>query len=174
MFLESSEELRPGDVLLVDDGGRTDRACVGDLTALEVRGAGASGMVVWGCHRDTAQLLDIGFPVFSLGARPAGPTGVEPAPPGAVPRLGEHRVEPGDLVVGDADGVVLLPGDRAEEILRTAAGIVEVEGAQAAAARDGRSLREQLDFTGYLEARRRDPSYTFREHLRRRGGAIER
>jgi 4-hydroxy-4-methyl-2-oxoglutarate aldolase len=174
VFLEACQHLRPGDVLVVDDGGRTDRACVGDLTALEVKGAGGTGLVVWGCHRDSTQLLEVGLPVFSLGARPPGPVTVEPAAAGAVPRLAEHPVEPGDLVVGDEDGVVLLPGDRGEEILEAAAEIVGVESAQAADVRDGRSLRAQLDFDAYLEARRRDPSFSFREHLRRRGGAIER
>lgn len=173
-FLEACDDLRAGEILLVDDGGRTDRACIGDLTALEVKGAGGGGMVVWGCHRDSVQLLEVGLPVFSLGARPNGPLRVEPAPPSAEPRFGEHRVEPGDLVVADADGGLLLPGDRAEEILRAAAEIASTEAGQAAAMRNGQSLREQLEFTTYLERRQRDPSYTFREHLRRGGGAIER
>jgi 4-hydroxy-4-methyl-2-oxoglutarate aldolase len=174
VFLEACETLRAGEILLVDDGGRTDRACIGDLTALEVKGAGGGGMVVWGCHRDSAQLLEVGLPVFSLGSRPNGPLGVDPAPPEAVPRLGEHRIEPGNLIVADADGVVLLPGDRAEEIIGAAAEIAITEAGQAAAMRTGRSLREQVEFAVYLERREREPSYTFREHLRRGGGAIER
>jgi 4-hydroxy-4-methyl-2-oxoglutarate aldolase len=174
VFLEACDDLRPGEVLLVDDGGRTDRACIGDLTALEVKGAGGSGMVVWGCHRDTVQLLEIGLPVFSLGVRPNGPLGVEPADPGDVPCLGEHRIEPGDLIVADADGVLVLPADRTEEIVAAAAEIAGTEAGQGTAMRDGRSLREQLGFAAYLERRGRDPDYTFREHLRQGGGAIER
>ncbi len=174
VFLEACEAMSPGDVLVIDDGGRTDRACTGDLTALEVKGAGGDGIVVWGCHRDTAQLIDVGLPVFSLGAMPNGPAGVEPARPGAVAHLGEHAVEQGDVVVGDADGVILLPGDRAEEILRVAAEIAGTETGQADAMRGGTSLRDQLDFRSYLAERDRDPSYTLRDHLKRRGGAIER
>jgi 4-hydroxy-4-methyl-2-oxoglutarate aldolase len=172
IFLEACESLHKGDVLIVDDGGRTDRACVGDLTALEVQGAGGAGIVVWGCHRDTGQLLDVDLPVFSLGARPNGPASVEDR--GGPPRLGEHPVEEGDVVVGDADGIVLVPAARVEEIMTTATEIVATETGQADAARKGRSLREQLDFAGYLAERSRDPSFTLREHLRRRGGAIER
>jgi len=173
-FLQACEELRPGDVLVVDDRGRTDRACIGDLTGLEVKGAGGEGMVVWGCHRDSVQLLEVNLPVFSLGARPPGPLGVEPATPGTVPSLGVHPVEAGDVVVADADGVLLLPGDRAEEIVGVAAEIARTELDQAEAMRAGRSLREQVDFGEYVQRRARDPSYTFRDHLRRRGGAIER
>jgi 4-hydroxy-4-methyl-2-oxoglutarate aldolase len=174
VFLEACHDLLAGDVLLVDDRGRTDRACVGDLTALEVKGAGGSGLVVWGCHRDTEQLLEVGLPVFSLGPRPNGPLGVESAPPGAVPSLGDHPVESGDVVVADADGALLLPGDQAEEIVGAAAEIAATEGQQADDMRSGRSLREQVGFEAYLEIRGRDPGYTFREHLRRGGGAIER
>lgn len=173
-FLEACEDLLAGEILLVDDRGRTDRACIGDLTALEVRGAGGAGMVVWGCHRDSVQLIEVGLPVFSLGARPNGPLGVESAPPDAAPRLGEHRVEPGDVVVADGDGVLLLPGDRADEIVEVAGEIAGTEAGQAEAMRGGRSLREQVGFAAYLEERGRDADYTFREHLRRRGGAIER
>jgi regulator of RNase E activity RraA len=105
---------------------------------------------------------------------PNGPSGVEAATPGAVAHLGEHPVEPGDVVVGDADGVILLPGDRAEEVLRVAGEIASTETAQADAMREGTSLREQLAFRDYLAERERDPGYTLRDHLKKRGGAIER
>jgi 4-hydroxy-4-methyl-2-oxoglutarate aldolase len=136
VFLEACDDLRAGEILLVYDGGRTDRACIGDLTALEVKGAGGGGMVVWGCHRDSAELLEVGLPVFSLGARPNGPLGIDHALPEAVPRLGEHRVEPGDIIVADADGALLLPEDRAEEIVGAAAEIAGTEAGQAAATRN--------------------------------------
>ena len=63
----------PGDVLVVDNGGRLDEACVGDLVVLEAQAASLEGMVVWGLHRDTGDIRAIGLPVFSLGARPNGP-----------------------------------------------------------------------------------------------------
>jgi 4-hydroxy-4-methyl-2-oxoglutarate aldolase len=112
--------------------------------------------------------------VFSLGARSNGPLGMEPADPGWVPHIGEQRVDPEDVVVADADGVLLLPGDRAEEIVGVADEIARTELGQAEAMRAGRSLREQVEFGDYLDRRMRDPSYTFRQHLRQRGGAIER
>jgi 4-hydroxy-4-methyl-2-oxoglutarate aldolase len=68
VFLEALEAAEHGDVLVVDNGGRTDEACVGDLVTLEVRTADLAGIVIWGLHRDTSELLEIGLPVFSLGA----------------------------------------------------------------------------------------------------------
>ena len=59
VLLESIDDAPPGAVLIVDNGGRDDEACVGDLIALEARLAGLSGIVIWGRHRDTAQLRAI-------------------------------------------------------------------------------------------------------------------
>ena len=73
VFLEAFEGAAPGDVLVVDNGGRLDESCVGDLVALEARAAGLDGIVIWGLHRDTADVRAIGLPVFSLGAIPTGP-----------------------------------------------------------------------------------------------------
>ena len=56
VFLEAFQVARPGDVLVIDNGGRDDEACIGDLTVLEARLAGLLGVVVWGCHRDTEEL----------------------------------------------------------------------------------------------------------------------
>ena len=175
VFLEALEHAREGDVLVVDDGGRTDQACVGDLVVAEARAAGVAGLVVWGLHRDTADILAIGLPVFSLGPIPTGP--LEPASRDVQAlmsaRVGEHTVSSADIVVADDDGAVFLRDDRVAEILDVAEGIRDTERRQAERIRGGNTLRQQVGFASFLESRERNANLTFREHLRAVGGAIE-
>jgi regulator of RNase E activity RraA len=175
VFLEAFQSAAPGDVLVADNGGRLDEACVGDLIALEAQTAGLAGLVIWGLHRDTADLQAIGLPVFSLGALPAGPQRVHPRPPGALDTavIGEWTVSRDDIVAGDSDGVLFLPASQAAGICALAETVRDTERRQAARIRNGTTLRSQLAFDAYLARRAEDPSLGFREHLRTIGGAIE-
>ncbi|MFJ5674009.1 RraA family protein [Streptomyces sp. NPDC093097] len=175
IFLEAFTAARPGDVLVIDNGGRQDEACVGDLLALEARAAGLAGVVIWGLHRDTPELVEIDLPVFSYGRLAPGPTRLTDREPDALSgaRFGSHRVTGEDMVFGDDDGVLFVPADRAEAVLDTARTIGEIEREQARRIRAGESLRRQTAFDDYLTRRAADPGYTFRQHLRRIGGAVE-
>jgi regulator of RNase E activity RraA len=175
VFLEVLEGTGPGYVLVVDNGGRLDEACVGDLVVLEAQAAGLEGIVIWGLHRDTADIRVIGLPVFSLGAIPAGPQRLDARPPDALAAaaVGEWTVTGADLVLGDDDGVLFVPAARAAGLFTIAETIRDTERRQADQIRAGVSLRRQLQFDRYLARRDRTPSLSFRDHLRSVGGAIE-
>jgi regulator of RNase E activity RraA len=175
IFLEALETASPGEILVIDNSGRRDEACVGDLIALETKLAGLAGMVIWGLHRDTQELLEIGLPIFSLGACPTGPLRLDQQEAGALisARVGSWTVGTDDVAMGDANGVFFLPMARAEEIAIMARSIRDTERAQAGKMRHGTSLRAQLQFSDFLARRASNPATTFREHLRRIGGAIE-
>jgi regulator of RNase E activity RraA len=175
VFLEALEGASRGDVLVVDNGGRIDEACVGDLVALEVAGAGLSGLVIWGFHRDSRELATIRLPIFSLGALPAGPQRLDEQEASALQfaQCGDHRVTSDDLILGDDDGILFVPLDRAAEVAELASSIRDTERLQAARMQAGTSFRQQSQFARFLASRRIDPTLTFRQHLRSIGGAIE-
>ena len=175
VFLEAMESAGKGDVLVIDNQGRTDEGCIGDLTALEVRANGLSGMVVWGCHRDTRDLIEIALPVFSYGVFSAGPRRLDAREAEALrsARIGDAIATREDVVFADEDGVLFVAAAQVAGVLEAATAIRKKERAQAQEVRKGRTLREQLRFAEYLSRRADEPGYSFRHHLRRVGGEIE-
>ena len=175
VFLEAIDRAEPGEVLVVDNAGRQDEACVGDLVTLEANRAGLTGILIWGLHRDTVELRTIRLPIFSLGALPVGPQRLDPRDPAALESAmsGPHSVTADDFVLGDDDGVLFVPLDRAEDVAQVATTIRDTERAQAARMQLGNSLRNQADVAGFIAARVANPETTFRQHLRSIGGAIE-
>lgn len=143
--------------------------------SIEAQAAGLAGIVVWGLHRDTTELIDVGLPVFSLGATPVGPMRLDPRQKEALTRarIGEVSVTRDDWVIGDSDGVIFIAERELENLARIAEGIRETEHRQAQLVREGRTLRDQLCFSEYTKKASQDPSYTLRKHLIEIGGAIE-
>lgn len=175
VFLEALERATPGEVLVVDNGGREDEGCIGDLIALETKTAGLAGIVIWGVHRDSTEIIEIGLPMFSLGTVPAGPLRVASRRANALTsaRIGAWTVTTDDVVVADDNGVLFIPVACAEQIAVAARNIRDIEQAQTRKMRSGTSLRVQLRFLEFLAHRSSDPRFRFRDHLRQIGGAIE-
>jgi regulator of RNase E activity RraA len=142
---------------------------------LECLTASLAAIAVWGYHRDTADLHRIGFPVFSYGQCPAGPTRLDPREPDCLSsaRFGDIEITSQDVFFGDDDGALFVPAARAADVLAVARDIGQTERRQAAAIRAGTTLRQQLRFDEYLAKRAANPSYTLRAHLWALGGAIE-
>jgi 4-hydroxy-4-methyl-2-oxoglutarate aldolase len=160
-----------GAVLVLDDKGRADEACFGDLAAYESRSQGLSGVVIWGRHRDTVDVTEIGVPVFSYGTYPLGMqrTYAGVSDPFARCQFGDANVERGELVLADDDGVVFVREEDGERVLETAEELRSAERAQVEKIRGGTTLRELLQFDRYLSDRKNDPALTLGEHMKKLG-----
>jgi 4-hydroxy-4-methyl-2-oxoglutarate aldolase len=118
---------RPGDVIVVDGKGDLSCALTGALMAAHAHKAGIAGFVIDGAVRDTEDCARGDFPVFAAGANPNGPLKNSGGRINWPVSLAGTTVNPGDLVVGDADGVVVVPRETAAEIVGAAQAKVDAE-----------------------------------------------
>jgi len=135
-------EAAPGDVIVLAVGGERGRAHCGGIVATAAHARGVAGLVLDGAIRDRSELEEIGFPVFHLGASPLKPTKDGPAELGVAVEIGGARIEPGDLVVADADGIVIVPLAHAAELVTAAAALEAGEGEIVAQIEAGKTTLE--------------------------------
>jgi 4-hydroxy-4-methyl-2-oxoglutarate aldolase len=137
---------RPGDVLVID--GKADRsaALMGAIMLTACRRLGFAGVVLDASHRDTEELLELGFPVWSVGPNPNGPTKNVPGRINHPVSCGGVTVNPGDLIVADADGVVVVEKEKAAALLPLAGKKVADERKRIADITGGGAIRP-----GWLE-----------------------
>ena len=149
-ILRAFEFCRPGDVMVVDADGDCANALVGGILTFYAASIGMAGMVLNGAIRDTAEIGERTFPVYAAGHTHRGPYKDGPGAINVPVTLGGMTVNPGDIVVGDQDGLLAFPPDRAEELIAKAIVHREKEEQTIAAMKAGRWDRSFIDT---LEAR---------------------
>jgi RraA family protein len=118
-----------GDVIVVDAGGWLDNAIIGELMTARAKQRGVAGMVIWGAIRDSAEIGAGSYPIYAAGVTHRGPYKNGPGEINVPIVIGSMPVNPGDIIVGDADGLVAVPQDQAERVLASAKSILEKETA---------------------------------------------
>lgn len=150
------DDLGPGDVVVIDNDGRLDATVWGDILTLVASRRGVSGTVIDGVCRDTDRALDLSYPIFSRGyAMRTGKDRVMLEAIQAPVAIGGVRVEPGDVLFGDADGVVVLPAGRAAEVLEVAAAIEDTEDRIRQAVLSGSRLDEARKLHAYHDLQKK-------------------
>ncbi|MEH3087981.1 MAG: RraA family protein [Xylophilus ampelinus] len=120
MFHVALAVAKPGDVVIVDGKGDATCALFGDLMVTQAAAAKLGGFVVDAASRDTEALAAGSFPIFAAGTNPCGPTKGLPGKLASSVSVAGVAVNPGDLVVGDVDGVVVIPREDVEAVLNAA------------------------------------------------------
>ncbi|MCH1881908.1 RraA family protein [Agrococcus sp. ARC_14] len=111
------DEAQEGDVLVVNAQGYTDRAVFGGLLGAGCVARGIAGVVIDGALRDVEEFEELGLPVYARAVSPAGPYKHGPGSVGMPVACGNVVCNPGDVIVGDADGLIVLPVDAIAELL---------------------------------------------------------
>ncbi|MBB3641531.1 RraA family protein [Variovorax atrisoli] len=128
---------KPGDVLVIDGKGDRTAALMGTIMMTACKKLGIAGVVIDGAARDSLEIEEMDFPVFSVGTNPNGPTKMVPGRIGHPVSVGGVIVNPGDFVIGDADGVVVVEREKIEGLLPSAAKKVKDEAARIEAIKGG-------------------------------------
>lgn len=132
---------KPGDVLVIDGKGDETSALMGEIMVSQCKASGLAGVIIYGSVRDTEALCEMGFPVYAVGANPNGPTKNIAGRVNWPISVGGTAVQPGDLIVADADGVVVVEREKAPSLLAAAAKKVEDETKRLTQIRTGGPLR---------------------------------
>lgn len=149
-ILRAYDFCRPGDVMVVDAGGDTTNALVGGIMTFAAASLGLAGMVLDGAIRDAAEIGARAFPVYARGVNHRGPYKDGPGEINVPITVGGMVVNPGDVIVGDQDGLLAFPPGLAASVIEKAMAQHQKEEATMQAIREGRWDRSFVDA---LEAR---------------------
>ena len=144
------EAATPGDIIVIDNAGRPDISTWGGLLSLSAKLKGLSGVVIDGACRDIDESRELGFPVYARRVVPITARGrVMQESCNQEIQFAGVQVHPGDLVIADGSGVVIVPREREQEVIDAAEVIFQKEAEMAASIRAGHSGREVLEKLGY-------------------------
>src|SRR5215472_17276828 len=144
------DEVHPGGVVVLDNGGRENATVWGDILTWVAHTRGLAGTVIDGACRDTHLSRDLGYPIYSRSySMRTGKDRVQVESMGGPVTIGEARVSQGDLLRGDADGVVCIPREHEEQILAVAEEIDRAEDQIRSLVRGGMKLAEARKQLGY-------------------------
>ncbi|NYZ15104.1 RraA family protein [Azospirillum sp. RWY-5-1] len=144
MLLHAVSLAEPGQVVVVAGGGLDDVALAGEWVARCGKRRGLGGVVIDGSVRDVRDIRQIGFPIFARGAVPRGPHKNFGGRMDVTASVGNTPVQPGDIVIGDDDGVVVVPLSQAAEVLKTALALLQREKEWTSQIESGRTLIDVL------------------------------
>lgn len=144
------DDVAAGQVVVLDNAGRLYCTVWGDILTAVASRRGIAGTAIFGVCRDVAKALELRYPIYSSGRfMRTGKDRAEVADANVPVSLGDVQVRPGDLVIGDDDGVVVVPVGHEERVLDVARGIVETEDAIVREVLSGTPLREARTRHGY-------------------------
>ncbi len=151
------DDIAPGSVIVLDNGGRDNATVWGDILTEVAHRKGIAGTVIDGVNRDLALCLELGYPIFSRDHwMRTGKDRVQVEATQVPVNIGDVRVTPGDLLRGDADGVVVVPQEHEDRVLEAAEAIQSAEDAIRASVRAGMSLREAREQHRYHSLQTRE------------------
>ena len=133
--------VKPGDVIVVDGKGDLGSALMGEIMCHQAVALGVAGVVIDGAVRDSEAIRELGLPMYAAGLNPNGPTKLVPGRLNHPISVGGVSVKPGDLVVGDADGVTVIEREKAAAMLPLAAKKVADESKRIADIKSRKALR---------------------------------
>lgn len=146
MFHKAMDMAKPGEAIVIDAGGMSNRAILGELMTNYCRLKGIAGIIVDGAIRDYDTISQMDFPVYARGVSPNGPYKNGPGEIGTLITFGGQIVRPGDIIKGDADGIVVIRPEDAEALVSEVKAISAKEASiMATMERDGSYNRPWVD-----------------------------
>lgn len=144
------QKARPGDVLVVDAKGFMEAGPWGDVLTIQAMKVGIAGLVINGCVRDANLIIELGFPVFCRGLSIKGTAKNQPGRVNVPVSIGDVLIHPGDIIVGDRDGLAVVPQGEVESVIAASLAREEKEAKQREAIAQGSFTSDLLGLTDTL------------------------